>query len=86
VGGLSAEDERELDNPAATIEQQNVFAAPDGQEANEAEAAGPGNRAVRARRTAAATPHRKATICPQMTRCRHSTHGSYAPGHAVRAR
>jgi hypothetical protein len=47
AGGLSADDERELDNAAAMLDRQNVFAAaPDGLDANEAEAAGPGNRAV----------------------------------------
>lgn len=39
AGGLSAEDERELDNAAALLEQQNIFAA-DGLVANEAEAGG----------------------------------------------
>jgi hypothetical protein len=35
AGGLSAEDERELDNAAALLEQQNIFASsPDGLEAN----------------------------------------------------
>jgi hypothetical protein len=38
AGGLSAQDERELDNAAAMLDQQNIFASPDGQAANEAEA------------------------------------------------
>jgi hypothetical protein len=46
AGGVTPEDERELDNAAAMIEQQNVFTASDGLAANEAEVAGPGNTAV----------------------------------------
>jgi hypothetical protein len=45
AGGLTPEDERELDNAAAMIEQQNVFAAPDGLAANEGEIAAPENGA-----------------------------------------
>jgi hypothetical protein len=37
AGGVTPEDERELDNAAAMVEQQNLFAAPDGLAANEAE-------------------------------------------------
>ena len=36
AGGLSAQDERELDNAAAMLDRQNIFAA-DGLDANEAE-------------------------------------------------
>ena len=40
AGGLSADDERELDNAAAMLDQQNVFdTSPDGLVANEAEIA-----------------------------------------------
>ena len=44
AGGLSPDEERELDNAAAMIDQQNVFgASPDGLAANEAEAGVPAN-------------------------------------------
>ena len=43
AGGLSADDERELDNAAAMLDQQNVFdTSPDGLVANEAEIAAGG--------------------------------------------
>jgi hypothetical protein len=47
AGGLSADDERELDNAAAMLDQQNIFAtAPDGLAANEADIAPPDNAAA----------------------------------------
>jgi hypothetical protein len=45
AGGLTPEDERELDNAAAMVEQQNLFTAPDGLAANEAEIAAQENGA-----------------------------------------
>ena len=39
AGGLTPEEERELDNAAAMIDQQNIFTEPDGVAANEADAA-----------------------------------------------
>lgn len=41
AGGLSPQDERDLDNAAAMLDQQNIFAAPDGQETNEADVGTP---------------------------------------------
>jgi hypothetical protein len=39
AGGLSADDERELDNAAAMLDRQNIFAAaPDGLDENQGEA------------------------------------------------
>jgi hypothetical protein len=54
AGGLSADDERALDNAAAMLDQPNVFdAAPDSLTANEAETApqenGAANRSGNAR-------------------------------------
>lgn len=47
AGGLSPEDERDLDNAAAMLDQQNIFAAsPDGAEANDADLAAPGDTAA----------------------------------------
>jgi hypothetical protein len=46
AGGLSADDERELDNAAAMLDQQNIFASPDGLAANEADIAPPDNAAA----------------------------------------
>jgi len=44
AGGLTAEEERELDNAAAMLDQQNLFdAAPDGLAANNADFAPQGN-------------------------------------------
>ena len=52
AGGLSADDERELDNAAAMLDQQNVFdTSPDGLVANEAEIAAEENRAAAANRS-----------------------------------
>ena len=52
AGGLSADDERELDNAAAMLDQQNVFeVSPDGLVANEAEIAAEENRAATANRS-----------------------------------
>jgi hypothetical protein len=52
AGGLSADDERELDNEAAMLDQQNVFdTSPDGLVANEAEIAAEENRAAAANRS-----------------------------------
>jgi hypothetical protein len=45
AGGLSADDERALDNAAAMLDQPNVFATPDGQDANEVEVDPQENRA-----------------------------------------
>ena len=51
AGGLSADDERELDNAAAMLDQQNVFdTSPDGLVANEAEISAEENRAAAANR------------------------------------
>jgi hypothetical protein len=42
AGGLSPDDERELDNAAAMLDQQNIFdSAPDGLPANQADAGAP---------------------------------------------
>lgn len=42
AGGLTAEEERELDNAAAMLDQQNLFdAAPDGIASNQAESSEP---------------------------------------------
>ena len=50
AGGLSADEERELDNAAAMIDQQNIFsAAGDGLDANEADADAPENASGNAR-------------------------------------
>jgi hypothetical protein len=46
AGGLTAEEERELDNAAAMLDQQNIFdTSPDGLAANEAEVVAQGNSA-----------------------------------------
>jgi len=49
AGGLTPEEERELDNAAAMIDQQNIFAEPDGVAANEADAGAPANASGNAR-------------------------------------
>lgn len=42
AGGLSPDDERELDNAAAMLDQQNIFdSAPDGLPGNDTDAAAP---------------------------------------------
>jgi long-subunit fatty acid transport protein len=46
AGGLTAEEERELDNAAAMLDQQNIFdASPDGVASNEAATSEPDNAA-----------------------------------------
>jgi hypothetical protein len=50
AGGLTPDEERELDNAAAMIDQQNIFeVAPDGLSANEADVDAPGNGSGNAR-------------------------------------
>jgi hypothetical protein len=52
AGGLSADDERELDNEAAMLDQQNVFdTSPDGLVANEGEIGAEENQAAAANRS-----------------------------------
>jgi ABC-type glycerol-3-phosphate transport system substrate-binding protein len=48
AGGLSAEDERELDNAAAMLDQQNIFDDSAGAAANAADQAPPAGAANRA--------------------------------------
>ena len=52
AGGLTADEERALDNAAAMLDQQNVFdTSPDGLVANEAEIAAEENQAAAANRS-----------------------------------
>jgi len=55
AGGLTPEEERELDNAAAMLDQQNIFdTAPEDMDANQSEA--PGNDAAPAPAPAPAPP------------------------------
>ena len=52
AGGLTADEERALDNAAAMLDQQNIFdTSPDGLAANEAEIVAEENRAAAVNRS-----------------------------------